>query len=230
MSFANFTPEEEVVLKAFLQDLPIDAEVDAALKHFGVPTADYLPRVAIGAGAILIQSIQGRLPNYGSVRNGELRLGRYQRPRQGKARVSLIPQHLVTINWADSAPGISWPEAYHAVHVPGFDRVVVVSSRDGDDAWGCTDHAIGHFPAGKDLLTASGEVLRTHWMRLVDHHDQGEWAYVLDQGLVDRETAEAWRLKCWDERYVLIEDEEGNEIPPPPPDPEIWHLTIGRPG
>ena len=37
-------------------------------------------------------------------------------------------------------------------------------------------------------------------------------------------------LKCWDERYVLIEDEEGNEIPPPPPDPEIWHLTIGRPG
>ena len=29
-----------------------------------------------------------------------------------------LPQHLLLINWADSAPGVSWPEDYYCTYVP----------------------------------------------------------------------------------------------------------------
>jgi len=221
MSFVPFTPDEQVVIEAYLNNLPLDVSIAAACDRLGMPEPHGILRTAVATGVILVQTIQGRLPNYGSVRNGEVRLGRNQRTREGEASLALIPQHLFTLNWADSAPGISWPEAYHAVHLPGYERWVIVASRDGDDAWGCTDNAIGHFPNGKDLISAAGEVIKASWRALIGNHDQGAWQYVLEQALVKRELAEAWRLKTWDEADVVEEDEFGNEIPPSPPDPDI---------
>jgi hypothetical protein len=38
--------------------------------------------------------------------------------RRAHRKVELWPRHLLTINWADSAPGVSWPVAYKATYVP----------------------------------------------------------------------------------------------------------------
>ena len=63
--------------------------------------------------------------------------------RHKDARLAFNPQLVCTINWADSGPGYSWPESYHVTYLPGFDRFVMTASRDGPDAWGCVDQAIG---------------------------------------------------------------------------------------
>jgi len=50
--------------------------------------------------------------------------------RRARGKVELWPYYLLTINWADSGPGFSWPVAYNAIYVPGFDRTVVTASGD----------------------------------------------------------------------------------------------------
>jgi hypothetical protein len=71
-------------------------------------------------GAVLLQHMQSRLPrsalffpeqNVLAVSRGEARTPR-------KSKVHIVGQHLLTLNWADGAPGMSWPTAYYAVWVP----------------------------------------------------------------------------------------------------------------
>ena len=83
------------------------------------------------------------------------------------------------------------------MHVPIHERIVVVASRDGDDPWGCADHAIGHFPVGRSIIPTSGKILQANWRAQIDHHEQGAWAYVWDPGLVEEEQAKAWREPVW---------------------------------
>jgi hypothetical protein len=66
---------------------------------------------------------------------------------------------LLCINWADSGPGFSWPEAYHITRIPGFDQHIVTASRDSPDAWGCTDHAIGFCDANVPFKEAASEII-----------------------------------------------------------------------
>jgi hypothetical protein len=55
------------------------------------------------------------------------------------------PRHLLTINWADSRPGFSWPVAYYVAWLPYYDRFVVTASADCPDGFGYCDFAIGSF-------------------------------------------------------------------------------------
>ncbi len=58
----------------------------------------------------LLAPIQGRLPQCGvSDGKGHFHLTRAGLPRIA-AEVVPLPQRLFMINWADSGPGISWPE------------------------------------------------------------------------------------------------------------------------
>jgi hypothetical protein len=60
-------------------------------------------------------------------------LGR-ETPRRAP-RGRLKPKHLMTINWADGAPGFSWPNSYFATAVPTEKSVLVaavdVAANDG---------------------------------------------------------------------------------------------------
>ena len=211
MSFVPFTPDEQFVIEAYLNNLPVDASIAAACDRLEVPESSDVLRTAIGAGMILLYSVQDRLPNF-STRNreGEIVFGRTRRRRKGAASLAFIPQHLFTLNRADSGPGISWPESYWAVHVPIHERIVVVASRDGDEPWGCADHAIGHFPVGRSIVPTSGKILQANWRAQIDHHEQGAWAYVWDTGLVEEEKAKAWREQVW-----------GRGVIPPAPLPRM---------
>jgi hypothetical protein len=141
----------------------------------------------------LLAPTQESVPQCGVFHDGELELTRKPLPRSRRTVVPL-PQHLFMINWADSAPRISWPEDYHVTCVPEFERMVVTASMDSPDVWGVTDIAIGSFPVGEDLERGAGRVIRA-WWSIAEGHDG--WAYVWREGLISAETAEAWRDTVW---------------------------------
>lgn len=145
---------------------------------------------------IALAVIQGRLPQCASVSEGKVMLFRQPFARFRRS-VVMIPQHLFTINWADSAPGISWPEAYHVTYIPEFDRYVVTESQDSTDVWGFTDLAIGHFDARQSLMEGCRQVITSWWAAECGDLDQGRWAYVWDEGTISRTAAEAWGDEIW---------------------------------
>ncbi|MEJ1376501.1 MAG: hypothetical protein RPU32_00770, partial [Candidatus Sedimenticola sp. (ex Thyasira tokunagai)] len=101
---------------------------------------------------LLLSNIQSRLPQWGTVKtDGEVLLARDHSAVRQNA-ISLMPQHLFTINWADSGPGCSWPEAYYATYLPLYNIYVVTLSQDSPDAYGYEDLAIGHFPLEELIL------------------------------------------------------------------------------
>jgi hypothetical protein len=103
------------------------------------------------------------------------------------------------INWADSGPGISWPEDYYATFVPGFERFVVTASMDGTDMWGVTDLAIGSFAGSVDLRAGVESVIFAWWSA---QNREEPWAYVWGEGLIDKETAQRWCDAVWPEQPI----------------------------
>ena len=79
------------------------------------------------------------LPQCASVRGfetGELKvqLMREIKGQQARRKVEYVPRYRLTINWADCAPGISWPVAYW---LTCGSSVLLI--------WGCTTHdVVGH--------------------------------------------------------------------------------------
>jgi hypothetical protein len=121
--------------------------------------------------------------------------------------VVLLPQHLFTINWADSGPGISWPEAYHVTYIPDYDRYVVTASQDSKDMWGFNDLAIGSFNGDIPLIEGCRMMLIDWWQSQCGDYEQGRWAYVWEEGKIDTRTARAWGDLVWPE-YVPEEEED----------------------
>ena len=146
---------------------------------------------------IALAVIQARLPQTACVCDGEVTLCRQRFARPAR-RVVLLPQHLFTINWADTAPGLSWPEAYHVTYFPEYNRYVVTESQDSADIWGVTDLAIGYFAGDVPLLDGCRDVIVKWWRAECNGcGDQECWAYVWDEGLVDRATARDWGDTVW---------------------------------
>jgi len=57
-------------------------------------------------------------------------------------------------------------------YVPGLEEYVFTASRDGDDAWGCADHAIGSADKTDGLQEAARKVLTSYWKKQADGWDQ----------------------------------------------------------
>lgn len=146
---------------------------------------------------IALSRIQDRLPQWYTSRGGEVIAARKEYAATG-GDVLLMPLHLFTINWADSAPGMSWPEAYHLTWFPEFDRYVVTASADSTDAWGYEDRAIGHFGQGGDRMRQAREIITAFWRMQFHQWEQAHWAYLLDTGAVDSEEALAWAKGVWE--------------------------------
>jgi hypothetical protein len=165
------------------------------------PLRNAVARIALGV-------IQNRLPQWGMVdENGTVTLSRerFERPIRN---VVLLPQHLFTINWADSGPGYSWPETYHSTYIPGYDCYLVTAAFDGEDMYGVTELAIGYFDGSKLPVQASADVIMG-WWRYLRENSQERWAYVWDEGLIDAQTANAWGELVWPEYSPEVEEECG---------------------
>ena len=211
-----FTEAEHVVLGDWLHQEPrceTDLSVEDALETLGIPAElDHVVFDSSDAGvaAAVLRNAHARLPQFAAVDLQtpaslplieRVKLGREIRPDPAQRQVKLFPQHLFTINWAFSGPGFSWPEAYYATWVPGYEVAIVTASSDSSDAYGgCTDLAIGAAEASDDLAKAGLDSAAWVWQELLGEGDQQRWAIVEEEGIVSRAQAEAMADDVWGPR------------------------------
>ena len=198
-----YSPMERAVLAAYLQipdprpdDLrgldptkPVPSRWSERSHGIGPQRSalDSTRMVENAVARICLESVDAQLPQWASISNGEVVLGRRTR-RAPRRRRSLSPEHLFTINWADSGPGFSWPEAYYVTVLPGYDVSVVTASADCPDTTGYCDVAVGWFPGSEEDLVNTRESIQTHWWTLKSD-GQERWAYLFDTGALDEEGA-----------------------------------------
>ena len=137
---------------------------------------------------IVLSNIQHQLPNW----NGEART---IRPHQART-IESLPLFLFTINWADSGPGFSWPEAYYVTYVPELDVRIFTASHDSTEVWDCTDLAIGWEKAHPRPAIGAYWVI-TRWWRMQEGSDGSPWQNIFSEGLIDDERAQKWRAQVW---------------------------------
>ena len=207
-------PDDEIlVLKSYISEKPdyhLDARLDEIFESLGVPEDPTPERIAVAVAQIILNSIQHTLPNF-AICNADhsIILCRSQHRRHKDAWLNFNPQLVCTINWADSAPGYSWPEAYHVTLLPGFNKYIVTASRDGSDTWGCVDHAIGIVNGDVTPVQAAKVSIIHYWNQQVYDGNQGRWEYLFNEGLIDRETAGDWADGVWQKNHW--NEEETND-------------------
>jgi hypothetical protein len=146
---------------------------------------------------LVLQTVADRLPQWAVFYEDHPPLFARDPMPVRRSKVSLVPQHLLTINWADSGPGFSWPEAYYATHLPGFDVYVVTASPDSPDLHGYTDLAIGFFESSKPFKLGLRQVLETWWRNSTQGDPAQAWAYLFDTGAVGSDEAWEWARSVW---------------------------------
>ena len=145
---------------------------------------------------ITLNGIEKRLPQWAAVyEDGRILFGRtHNRKRSGQ--ITLMPQFLFEINWADSGPGFSWPEQYHAAYVPGYNHYVVTASQDSPDAYGYEDIAIGYFAAALPLEVGCRQVI-IGWWRQRDSDPEFRWQDFWSEGLFNFPKVSEWADEVW---------------------------------
>lgn len=150
---------------------------------------------------ICLQSIQAKLPQWAVSNDGRWSFARRRSRRKGApAPRRLQPFPLFTINWADSGPGFSWPEAYHVTALPGYDVCIVTGSADSPEAHGYCDFAIGWFLGEPTDIEKSGECIRAWWYGQKVGGNQERWVCLFGTAAVDSATAERWANEVWPPR------------------------------
>jgi hypothetical protein len=164
--------------------------------------------VANAVARIALARVQTSLPQFAICYPDHVDLARdiHQAPSRP---VEALSRHLFTIDWAMTAPGISWPEAYNLTWLPGVERWVVTASRDSPEVGGYCDTTLGHFEAQPDPVEGAGRVIGGYWCDLMTEYDQQHWEVFFEAGMVDRFTAMAWADDVWQTDREEEPDEEG---------------------
>ena len=146
---------------------------------------------------LMLGVIQERLPDWASVNvaTGEYTSAR-PRFRRRSSAVSLLPAKLFEINWADSGPGFSWPEAYHVTHVPDLNVRVFTASVDTDEVWGVADLAVGWARPRRDISWGTNAVIGSWWRHLKTLGNLA-WCDFLEPGIITEEQAESLRRQVF---------------------------------
>ncbi len=132
---------------------------------------------------MVLSGVEDTLPVFITVNRGVTIVTRKKRaPRSPSVRA--LPMFLLEVNWADSAPGISWPEAYHVGWLPGFDRWVLTSSRDTPELDGYCDRVLCHFDQCDDPAAEAGSRIQVYWQGLKNAYGQARWASLLNAGRI----------------------------------------------
>jgi hypothetical protein len=145
---------------------------------------------------IALSHVQTSLPQFAVCTPDKIEFARDINPPRNRS-VEALPRYLFTIDWAMTAPGLSWPEAYYLTWLPGVDRWLVTASRDSPEVGGYCDNALGYFAAQPDLIEGAGRIIGGYWSDLMTEYDQQHWEIFFDAGMVDRATAEAWADEVW---------------------------------
>lgn len=197
------------LIEAYLANDPSSSFQDYFDQN-NIPQGELASSLEIAVARILLKPIQSTLPQWAAVReNGAVILNRKEIKRHPRATaLTFQPRLICCVNWADSAPGFSWPESYHITYIPGFERFIVTSSRDGEDAFGSADHALGwgHLAEGESLVAK--RLVQRFWSDQYSGWEQERWAYLFDEGLIDATTAEAWADEVWPPQCCPEDDDD----------------------
>jgi hypothetical protein len=202
-----FTAKERATLAEFFNHAGEPGQPGIAVLPELIEEED--KELAAEVGAIALATVQDRLLNFTTIGPEGFRSTRKPKVSQLR-RVMVVPRYLFMIDWAMSAPGISWPEAYYVTFIPGFDRFVVTASRDSDDLYGCCDHAIGWFGEGVDPKAAALAIVKAWWEMARDCQEHTGWFCFLDAGSVGEDEATALREDVWPE---LEEEQDERRMP-----------------
>jgi hypothetical protein len=188
------SPDDIVLACSFGQPSPAKA-LSAAYQTLNIKHAPSdFTRLQAAVAAVVLRSVQRQLPQWAVIRDGQVTETRERTRRRTNS--TFKPQHLFTLNWADTGPGFSWPCAYYATEIPAHRRVVVTGSADCPETFGWCDIAIGQFSGDQSILEGSRQVITEHWKFLAGYDQEG-WAYLFDEALVDSKTASAWTDDVW---------------------------------
>jgi hypothetical protein len=158
-------------------------------------------RYALGntAARIALATIQHRLPQWASFTPGQGIIHARTLRRFPVRKVNSQPLFLFSINWADSGPGISWPESYHVTWIAYYDRFLVTASFDSKDLFDFEDLELDSFAgsseSGADLHQIR-DIIVSFW-RMFESHEFDAWQGVSKTGVIKERTALAWRSRVW---------------------------------
>ena len=164
---------------------------------------------------IALAPVRTSLPTWGAYSNGEVYHTRQKEtdnplPERGYRS---DPVHVISINWASSGPGYSWPLKYYISWIPYYERYVVTVSYDSPEVEGYLDLAIGALSEGARVEKELKSVIVRHWGRDAEYL-QG-WEGVIDSGIVQdpwawREEV-SWGYNDEGEEIAFLEEEEDEE-------------------
>jgi hypothetical protein len=143
---------------------------------------------------ICLEPIANELPQWAAIANGSIVRGRARSRSRSNRR--LAPVHLLTVNWGDSGPGFSWPEAYHVTWLPGYDASLVTASADCPDTHGYCDRAVGWFSGRSDFVESAARVLAAYWVSQLEF-GQERWEYLFDEGALNERAAHRSADSVW---------------------------------
>ena len=197
------------LIEAYLSNEPA-AAFNSYFSENNIPLDAMASPLQIAVARVLLNPIQASLPQWAAVReSGEVLLNRKEIQRHPQAvRLTLEPQLVCCINWADSGPGYSWPESYHVTYIPGLEKFIVTSSRDGADAFGCADHALGWGSVAEGELLVAKRIIQGFWEHQRNEWDQERWAYLFDEGLINETTANSWAEEIWPQDNAPDEEDD----------------------
>lgn len=145
---------------------------------------------------LVLAGFEGNLPVWGCARESEVIVTRKDR-RPRKRAVRALPLMLLEVNWADSGPGFSWPEAHHLGWLPGFNRWAVTGSRDTPEIDGYCDRVLATFAHCEDPVARARDVIQGYWQSVKDEYDQARWEYLFEEGRLTAADAQAMADAVW---------------------------------
>lgn len=152
--------------------------------------------IANAVARIALARVQKSLPQFAICGPDSIEFGRDIATAPSRP-VEMMSRHLFTIDWAMTAPGISWPEAYYLTWLPGIDRWLVTSSRETPEVGGYCDLALGHFGPEKEPLEGAELIIGGYWSDQLIDYNQPRWELFFEPGLVSYEMASEWADEIW---------------------------------
>ena len=143
---------------------------------------------------ICLSVVQDLLPQFAVTKDDEVKFGRKIKELRELPERVLLPIHLFSINWANTAPGLSWPETYYVTQLPEWGVHIVTASQDSDEIYGYEDFAIGWVDDKTSSLHGARKVLTDYWKNLRDEFGQERWEELLDvsYGEPEERANEVW--------------------------------------
>ena len=198
-------PEEAKLFdpyEIFSNDRTFDEEANGIICRSSTETDDLQKALANAVARIALSPIRSKLPKWASVSNSEV-----YHTRQEDIEIKLPargfrsqPILALTLNWADSGPGQSWPLDYYVTWIPHYDNYVVTVSYDDVVVEGYLDLAIGTLPERARVEVELKKVIQDHWKKTAEYLHG--WQECWNKGIV--KDPWAWR----NEIVWAISDEE----------------------